>query len=116
MAFWGLLVILAFVGVFFVNSIMEQISDQMLMLLGISGATGLGAVIIGETKNAAKAKKSLAWKLKHQRSCTNKTIILQPRKILLVLSKFHKKLKRSGIRLQNQPDPFGGTFVMTVMA
>jgi len=57
MAFWGLLVILAFIGVFFVNGTMEQIPQQMLMLLGISGATGLGAIIIGESKNAAKVKR-----------------------------------------------------------
>lgn len=57
MAFWGLLVMLAFVGVWVVNGTMEQIPEQMLMLLGISGGTGLGALIIGESKKSTKAQK-----------------------------------------------------------
>jgi hypothetical protein len=50
MAFWGLLVVLAFVAVLFINGTMEDIPLQMLMLLGITGGTGLAAFVIGESK------------------------------------------------------------------
>jgi hypothetical protein len=50
MAFWGLLVILAFVGVWILTGTMEYIPQQVLILLGISGATGLSAVLIGSGK------------------------------------------------------------------
>jgi hypothetical protein len=50
MAFWGLLVVLAFVAVLFINGTMEDIPLQMLMLLGITGGTGLAAFVIGENK------------------------------------------------------------------
>lgn len=52
MAFWGLLVALSFAGIWFVTFTMERIPPQVLILLGISGATGLGAVVIGGSKNA----------------------------------------------------------------
>ena len=52
MAFWGLLVVLTFVGVWFVTGTMERIPPQVLILLGISGATGLTAKVIGENKDA----------------------------------------------------------------
>jgi hypothetical protein len=54
MAFWGLLVVLTFVGVWVVTGTMERIPSQVLILLGISGATGLSAVVIGENKKASK--------------------------------------------------------------
>jgi hypothetical protein len=54
MAFWGLLVILAFASVWLVTGTMERIPQQVLILLGISGATGLGAIVIGENKKASK--------------------------------------------------------------
>lgn len=41
MAFWGLLVALAFTGIWFLTGTMEHIPDQVLILIGISGATGL---------------------------------------------------------------------------
>jgi hypothetical protein len=47
MAFWGLLVLLSFFGVWVLTGTMERISPQALMLLGISGATGLAAIFIG---------------------------------------------------------------------
>jgi hypothetical protein len=52
MAFWGLVVVLTFSGVWIINGSMEEISNQMLILLGISGGTGLGAVIIGASKQS----------------------------------------------------------------
>lgn len=54
MAFWGLLIVLAFVGVWIIDGTLEDIPTQMLMLLGISGGTGLGAYIIGETKEVTR--------------------------------------------------------------
>jgi hypothetical protein len=50
MAFWGLLVVLSFSGVWFLTGTMERIPPQALILLGISGATGLSAVVIGTSK------------------------------------------------------------------
>lgn len=52
MAFWGLLVVLSFAGVWILIGTMERIPKQVLFLLGISGATGLGAVVIGNKKQA----------------------------------------------------------------
>jgi hypothetical protein len=54
MAFWGLMVMLTFAGIWFVTDTMEQIPKQVLILLGISGATGLSAIVIGENKKAAE--------------------------------------------------------------
>jgi len=55
MAFWGLVVLLSFVGVWIVTGTMEHIPPQVLILLGISGATGLGSVVIGNNKTSALA-------------------------------------------------------------
>jgi hypothetical protein len=60
MAFWGLLVMLAFLGVWFVNGTLEIIPAQMLMLLGISGGTGLGAIVINDSKNTTRSQAILA--------------------------------------------------------
>lgn len=57
MAFWGWLIVLCFLGVFVITGAMEKIPDQVLVLLGISGATGLGAVLIGAGKAPAEARK-----------------------------------------------------------
>lgn len=57
MAFWGWLIVLCFLGVFVITGAMEKIPDQVLVLLGISGATGLGAVLIGAGKAPAEAKR-----------------------------------------------------------
>ena len=56
MAFWGLLVVLTFIGVWILTGTMERIPTQALILLGISAGTGLSAVLIGRddaTKRAA---------------------------------------------------------------
>jgi hypothetical protein len=47
MAFWGLMVLLSFFGVWILTGTMERIPPQALVLLGISGATGLTAIFIG---------------------------------------------------------------------
>ncbi|MBF8275912.1 MAG: hypothetical protein HW390_985 [Candidatus Brocadiaceae bacterium] len=52
MAFWGLLVVVAFAGVWILTGTLERIPNQVLYLIGISGATGLGAVVIGNKKQA----------------------------------------------------------------
>jgi len=52
MAFWGLVVLLSFVGVWGATGAMERIPEQTLILLGISGATGLGAIVIGNSEKS----------------------------------------------------------------
>jgi hypothetical protein len=52
MTFWGLLVMLAFISVWILTGTMEHIPEQSLILLGISGATGLSAILIGNTKKS----------------------------------------------------------------
>lgn len=53
MAFWGLLVLLTFVGICILTRTMEPISKQVLVLLGISGTTGLGAIMVGASNEKA---------------------------------------------------------------
>jgi hypothetical protein len=53
MAFWGLLVLLTFIGVWLLNGTMERIPPQALILLGISAATGLSAVVIEKSQNSS---------------------------------------------------------------
>ncbi|MGE4560266.1 MAG: hypothetical protein AB7E77_08695 [Desulfobulbus sp.] len=50
MAFWGLLVLLSFLGLWVLTGSMERIPEQVLALLGISGATGLGSLLITTSK------------------------------------------------------------------
>lgn len=52
MAFWGLLVLFSFLGVFIVTVTMERIPKEVLILLGISGTTGISAVLIGAGKKS----------------------------------------------------------------
>jgi hypothetical protein len=64
MAFWGLMVLLSFVGVWVMTGSMERIPSQVLVLLGISGATGLGAMVISQGKEATKKSDLLAEQAK----------------------------------------------------
>ncbi|WP_448874534.1 hypothetical protein [Desulfobulbus propionicus] len=50
MAFWGLLVMLSFIGLWVLTGSMERIPEQVLALLGISGGTGLGSLLITTSK------------------------------------------------------------------
>jgi hypothetical protein len=50
MVFWGLLVFGAVVAIFAITGGLERIPQQTLTLLGISGATGLGAALINRAK------------------------------------------------------------------
>ena len=52
MAFWGLVVVLTFAGIWVLSGTMERIPAQVLSLLGISGATGLSAIVIRENKKS----------------------------------------------------------------
>lgn len=63
MAFWSLLVISCFVAVLVVSQWqMERIPSQVLILLGISGATGLSAKLIGSSnKRAAPRGSTGSW-------------------------------------------------------
>ena len=56
MAFWGTVVALSFLGVCIISHRLERIPPQTLVLLGISGATGLSSVLIGQGKRAAAAE------------------------------------------------------------
>jgi hypothetical protein len=51
MAFWGLLVAISFLAVWLIGHRMERIPPQVLILIGISGATGLGSVLITSNPN-----------------------------------------------------------------
>jgi hypothetical protein len=53
MMFWGLIVVLTFFGVWLLTTSMERIPAQALVLLGISAGTGLGAVLMGNTKTSS---------------------------------------------------------------
>lgn len=53
MAFWTFLIVLAFAYLFIHTGNSDVVSDQALMLMGISGATGLGAVAIDKSRDGA---------------------------------------------------------------
>lgn len=53
MAFWTFLIVLAFAYLFLHTGTSNVLSDQALMLMGISGATGLGAVAIDKSRDGA---------------------------------------------------------------
>lgn len=71
MAFWGLLVLLAFTGVWVLTGTMERIPPQVLVLLGISGSTGLSAVVIGNSKKP-KIQDTLQKRKKEKQDLENK--------------------------------------------
>ena len=53
MAFWGLLVAFCFLGTWVINQRMERLPAQVLILIGISGATGLSSLIISSNRKSA---------------------------------------------------------------
>ncbi len=57
MAFWGVLVFVSVVGVLLITGTLERIPTQTLGLLGISGVTGLGAIIIGGAGSGSGVRK-----------------------------------------------------------
>jgi len=58
MAFWGLLVLISFSSIWFFTETIENIPVQIFYLMGISGATGLGSIVIGENKKVGNNKKN----------------------------------------------------------
>jgi hypothetical protein len=50
MAFWGLLVVSSFVEIWVLTGTTEYIPSGVLILLGISGGTGLSSIVIGNSK------------------------------------------------------------------
>lgn len=58
MAFWGLLVAISFVAVWFIGHRMERIPPTVLILMGISGATGLSSVVINNRPGTASPPRS----------------------------------------------------------
>lgn len=63
MAFWGVIVFVCVVAVLIVTGTLERIPPQTLGLLGISGATGLGSLLIGSSPAGAKGAKALRIEL-----------------------------------------------------
>jgi hypothetical protein len=60
MAFWGVIVFVCVVAVLMVTGTLERIPPQTLGLLGISGATGLGSLLIGsDLKSSPTSPKAL---------------------------------------------------------
>jgi hypothetical protein len=57
MVFWGLLVFLAVLAILIVAGSLERIPTQTLMLLGISGGTGLGAALISRSQQTQTSEK-----------------------------------------------------------
>jgi len=53
MAFWGLLVAISFSAVAIIGHWMERIPDQVLILIGISGVTGLGSVVMNQREQSS---------------------------------------------------------------
>jgi hypothetical protein len=76
MAFWGLIVAISFVGVMIVSERMERIPPQVLVLIGISAATGLGSVFIngGQRNDARRHLPALHTELDSLRADENKAI------------------------------------------
>lgn len=64
MAFWGVIVFMCVIAVFLITGTLERIPPQTLGLLGISGATGLGSLLIGSSPfPGAKGAKPLRIEL-----------------------------------------------------
>lgn len=74
MAFWGLVVAMSFLGLWLVTGTMERIPPQVLILMGISAATGLGAQVIGNN-NAERIAGRIA-DLEKQRASLQQTHIV----------------------------------------
>lgn len=65
MAFWGLLVLMSFLGLWVLTGRMERIPEQVLMLLGISGTTGLGSLLLTQHKLKNRTPRLSNSKLRH---------------------------------------------------
>ena len=78
MAFWGLLVVVSFVGIWIITGSMERIPPQILVLIGISGGTGLSAVVIGNGKRIEKQTQLTALEQEKQTLQDQKTSIVAP--------------------------------------
>jgi len=80
MAFWGLLVVLSLTGIWILTGTMERIHPQVLILLGVSSATGLSAVVIGNSKKTA-SKNELAKKQSQLATLRQQEMELQQQQI-----------------------------------
>lgn len=56
MAFWGLLVVLTFAGLWVVGGHVDWIPPQVLVLIGISSGTGLASLVVGAGKRNEAAR------------------------------------------------------------
>jgi hypothetical protein len=58
MAFWFSLVFCSFLGILVATGELDSISSQALILMGISAATAMGSIVVGDKKDPAAAKLS----------------------------------------------------------
>lgn len=65
MAFWGLLVLMSFLGLWVLTGSMERIPEQVLTLLGISGTTGLGSLLLTQHKLKNRTPRLSNSELRH---------------------------------------------------
>jgi hypothetical protein len=107
MAFWGLIVVLSFLGVWILTGTMEYVPQQALILLGISGATGLSAVLIGNTKKSGAEGDLIKLrleeqKLKEQKEKNLAAFLPENENQLTAIS---QKIAELSLQLANQPRP-----------
>jgi hypothetical protein len=95
MAFWGLLVLLSFLGVWALTGTMERIPPQVLILIGISGATGLWAAVIGDSKKSEITKLRLEEKMLQKRAVPSGALSPEDRDRLVVVKAKIDELSRS---------------------
>lgn len=105
MAFWGLLVVLTFAGVWVLTGTMERIPQQVLILIGISGTTGLSAIVIGKSKEESKKNdnaKTLS-KLQNEKHQLEKEKILTPGTVPATTDERLKEVSSEIEALKNPP-------------
>jgi hypothetical protein len=73
MVFWGLLVVLTFAGIWVLTGTMERIPAQVLILIGISGATGLSAIVISQNKDETTQLQMEQVQLEHLKQADSGT-------------------------------------------
>jgi hypothetical protein len=57
MAFWFFIIAVSYVFIWMITGDLEPLTDSALGLMGISAATGLGAVVVGSSKRSAAESK-----------------------------------------------------------
>ena len=113
MAFWGLLVFFAWVGVSFTTAAMEYVPAGVLTLIGISTTTGLSALVIGNSQQSTERarRETIARRNSLQEQMTDKAEANSQENIDL-LQQLNGEIaafpvpKTGAIRPQNAPGKF----------